>query len=155
MRALAWVVVVLSGCGGTHVSGYAGTYAASWSGTWQNSTPNTQSGTSTDSATITVTDVSGGELKLTWQVPPNPPSGSITFMYTGSSGTAESGTGVGGNCFKGNLNGNLQTNCCDSCTVTFNGGSFSQPNAGHYTGTTGAGVAYTGTYSGVWTGTRQ
>jgi hypothetical protein len=142
------------GCG-SPLSGFAGTYAATYSGSWQNSTPNAQSGSNTDNATITVTDSAHGEVKLTWQVPPNPPSGSIVFEYTGSMGKAKDATGVGGNCFSGILNGNQQTNCCDNCTIVFEGNSFSQPNAGHYSGTTPQGVAYTGNYSGTWIGTRQ
>jgi hypothetical protein len=30
-----------------------------------------------------------------------------------------------------------------------------QPNAGFYNGKTPEGIAYSGTYSGTWTGTRQ
>ena len=82
-------------------------------------------------------------------------SGSIVFHYTGSTGTAIAATGVGGNCFSGVLNGNTQTNCCQVCTVTFSGTTFSQPNAGTYSGTTSGGVAYAGTYTGTWSGQRQ
>jgi hypothetical protein len=42
------------------------------------------------------------------------------------------------------------------CSITFMGtNSFTQPNAGTFTGTTSTGVAYAGTYSGTWTGTKQ
>jgi hypothetical protein len=150
-------VVAVVGCsdGGDNLSGFAGTYTATYSGTWQNTTPNTLSGTNTDAATITVTDEAAGEVKLTWQVPPNPASGSIIFSYSGTTGTAKQGIGVGGNCFAGILNGNQQTNCCDTCTIVFNGNSFNQPNAGHYSGLTSTGVGYTGNYSGTWTGVRR
>jgi hypothetical protein len=53
------------------------------------------------------------------------------------------------------VNGNTQTNCCATCTISFDGTSMNQPNAGTYTGVTAVGVPYTGTYSGVWTGTRK
>jgi hypothetical protein len=53
------------------------------------------------------------------------------------------------------VNGNTQTNCCTDCTVSFSGGTMTQPNTGHYTGVTPAGVPYAGTYTGTWVGTRQ
>ncbi|HSY23625.1 MAG TPA: hypothetical protein VK841_15970, partial [Polyangiaceae bacterium] len=65
------------------------------------------------------------------------------------------GTGIGGSCFTGIVNGNTQTNCCTDCTVSFTANGFTQPNSGTYTGTTPEGVAYAGTYTGVWTGTRE
>jgi hypothetical protein len=141
-------------------AGLAGVYNATYTGTFQNTSPNTDSGTATSTATITVTNVTASEIELSWQVPPNPPSGTAVFQMSGSTGTLDdTGTGVadaGENaCFTGEVSGNTQTNCCTDCTVSFSGNTFSQPNSGHYTGTTAEGVAYAGTYSGTWTGTRQ
>jgi hypothetical protein len=104
-------------------------------------------------------------IELSWQVPPNPPSGTAFFLMSGSSGTLTDagtpelsedagGTAVGGSCFTGLVNGNEQTNCCTSCTVSFSGNTLTQPNAGDYTGTTPQGIAYSGTYVGTWMGTR-
>jgi hypothetical protein len=167
--------VVLVGCGsnssnsndsGSGSSDFAGAYNATFTGTYQNTSPNNQSGSSTSSATITVTDVSASEVQLSWQVPPNPPSGTVLFLMSGSNGTLvdagaptsagdAGGTAVGGSCFTGIVNGNTQTNCCTNCTVSFSGKTITQPNAGDYSGTTSQGVPYTGTYTGTWTGTRQ
>jgi hypothetical protein len=141
-------------------AGFAGVYNATFTGNFQNTSPNTDSGTTTSTATITVTNVTASEVELSWQVSPNPPSGSAVFQMTGSTGTLDdSSTSVadaGENaCFTGDVSGNTQTNCCTACTVSFSGNTFSQPNSGHYVGTTPEGVAYAGTYSGTWTGTRQ
>lgn len=159
MRTVFWVVLAgVAGCGGSGVhgvSGFAGTYAATYSGSWQNSSPNTLSGMNTASASISVTDTAPNEVTMVWTLPPNPPSGSIIFELNGPVGTVKQGGAIGGNCFTGVIDGNQQTNCCDSCTVTFSGNTFSQPNAGTYTGTTPQGISYAGTYSGVWSGTRQ
>jgi len=113
---------------------------------------------------ITVTDLSATEIELSWQVAPNPPSGNAVFVISGSTGTLADagtnaadagGTAVGGSCFTGLVNGNTQTSCCTTCSISFSGDTFSQPNAGYYTGKTPAGIAYQGTYVGTWTGTRQ
>ncbi len=134
---------------------YAGTYSATYSGTWQNTSPNTLSGTYTDTATVTVTDKGNNQLELAWKVGNNPPSGTILFAMSGASGTA-TGAGVGGSCFSGTLtNGNTQTTCCETCSVTFTDKGFVQTQAGKYTGKTPQSVDYAGTYTGTWTGTRQ
>ncbi|HEY2518282.1 MAG TPA: hypothetical protein VGI39_45750 [Polyangiaceae bacterium] len=130
---------------------------------YQNASTNGESGTTTSAATITVTNVSASEIELVWQVPPNAPSGSAYFQMTGTTGTladagapaSAGGVASGGSCFQGTVNGNTQTNCCATCTISFDGTSMNQPNAGTYTGVTAVGVPYTGTYSGVWTGTRK
>ncbi len=148
-----------AGAGSVVGSTFAGTYGATFAGTFQNTSPNTESGSSTSSATITVTALPANDVELSWQVPPNPPSGTAVFQMDGANGSLAagdaSGTGVTGSCFTGLVNGNTQTNCCTVCSIAFSGNTFSQPNAGTYTGTTPAGVNYTGTYSGTWTGTRQ
>jgi hypothetical protein len=132
---------------------YAGTYDATYSGTYVvTSPPNRPGGTSTASATITITDLPSGQLQAVWQIPPNPPSGLVDFNVDGNKGTA---TGTGGMCFTGKLdNGDTQTNCCTSCSITFSTNAFIQPNAGTFTGTTALGIPYSGTYSGTWTGTK-
>jgi hypothetical protein len=164
-------LLVLAACGSSGGSGppesastFAGRYNATFTGTFQNTSPNDDSGTSTSTAVITVTNVSATEVELSWQVPPNPPSGTAFFQMTGSAGTllhsdadagGTTGTAVTGSCFTGIVNGNTQTNCCTDCTVSFTTNGFTQPNSGTYTGTTPAGVAYTGVYAGTWIGTRQ
>jgi hypothetical protein len=154
-RALS-LLLLLAGCGSHAASGYAGSYAATFSGNWTNTSPNTLSGTYDDSATVTVSDSGPNEVELVWQVGGNPPSGSIVFALSGSSGTAVTGGGVGGHCFMGKLsNGNSQTSCCDSCSVAFAGGTFTQNQVGHYMGVTPQGIGYTGNYTGVWSGTRH
>jgi hypothetical protein len=95
-----------------------------------------------------------GEVGASFQLPPNPPSGAIAFALMGNSGMAV-GAATGGKCFVGQVNGNTQSNCCTSCSITFSGNTFVQPNAGTFTGTTAAGAAYSGTYSGTWSGTKQ
>jgi hypothetical protein len=164
MRKLAFAIaaILALSCGGSSgsngaggsVAAYIGVYNATYSGTYAvTSPPGLAGGTSTDSGTMTLTELSSGELQVSWDIPPNPPSGIANFNLTGNTGTA---TGSGGMCFTGKLgNGDTQTNCCTACSITFTGtDSFTQPNAGTFTGTTLAGVAYAGTYSGVWTGTK-
>ena len=150
--------------GTSNPTSFAGIYNATFTGTYQNTYPNTESGTATSSATITVTNLSASEVELSWQVPPNPQSGTAIFLMSGATGalvdagapvvSEDAGTIVGGSCFTGLINGNTQTNCCTSCTVSFSGNTFTQPNAGTYAGTI-QGIPYTGTYSGTWTGTLQ
>jgi hypothetical protein len=166
---LVSLAALLVGCGSSSSSGnssFAGTYNATFTGTYQNTSPNTASGTSTSSGTITVTNVSAAEVELSWQVAANPPSGTVLFVMSGSSGTLAdagasagvadaAGTAVGGSCFTGVVNGNTQVNCCTNCTIAFSGNTLTQPNSGYYSGTTPQGIAYTGTYAGTWTGTRQ
>jgi hypothetical protein len=165
------LAALLVGCGSSSSSGdnsgFAGTYNATFTSTYQNTFPNTASGISPPlTATIIVTNVSAAEVELSWQVAPNPPSGTVLFVMSGSSGTLADagapasfddagGTAVGGSCFTGVVNGNTQTNCCTNCTVSFSANVLTQPNTGIYSGTTPEGVAYTGTYTGTWTGTRQ
>jgi hypothetical protein len=167
--SLVLLAVLLVGCGSSSSSGntsFAGSYNATFTGNYQNTSPNTASGPATATATIAVTNVSATEVELSWQVAPNPPSGTVLFLMSGSSGTLADagapasvgdagGTGVGGSCFTGVVNGNTQTNCCTNCTISFSGNTLTQPNSGYYSGTTPQGIAYTGTYTGIWTGTRQ
>jgi hypothetical protein len=159
-----FVVVLTASCGGSKSSGtgttpaaaYAGVYSATYSGTYVVTSPPGQSGGSnTDTGTVTITELSSGELQAVWQIPPNPPSGTIDFTVTGNTGTA-TGAATGGMCFAGTLsNGATQTNCCTACSITFTGATFVQPNAGTFTGMTATGAAFSGTYSGQWTGTKQ
>lgn len=172
---LALALSSLSACGsstsgspngstpGTTAS-YAGTYAATYTGTFQNTSPNNESGSSTSTGTITVTAVSDTEVALTWQLPPNPPSGTAYIAMSGSEGTlldagtiVTSGTGSlsGGSCFQGLVNGNTQTNCGTTASIAFSGNGLTDATLGYYSGTTPAGVFYTGTYSGTWVGTKQ
>ncbi len=152
------------GAGDSGAASFAGTYSATFTGTYQNTSPNTASGTVSDTATIVVTNVSASEVELAWQVQGNPPSGTAEFLMSGDNGTlvdagapVASGAGaiVGGSCFVGTVNGNSQKNCCTSCTVSFDGTTMTQPNAGIYAGVNAQGIAYTGTYAGTWTATRQ
>jgi hypothetical protein len=153
------LALAVAGCGSssTTTTDYAGVYAAMYSGTY--AVTGGPSGTNTSSATITISDLTGGEVRATFQLPPNPPSGVIDFALMGSMGTAvgsaAAGSATGGKCFSGIVNGNMQTNCCTACSITFTGKTFTQPNQGTFTGTTAAGVAYSGTYSGVWSGTKE
>jgi hypothetical protein len=154
------VLLLAAGCGssgGTSSgSGFAGTYSATYSGTYVVSSPaDVPNGDATSMATITITQLSDTEVRASWQVPPNPASGTIDFALRGSIGTA-TGKQTGGSCFTGTIsNGNTQTNCCTSCSITFSGDGFVQPNSGTFTGVTTAGVNYSGTYSGTWIGTKQ
>jgi hypothetical protein len=156
---IACVASVAVSCGGSSSSttkpDYAGAYAATYSGSYTvTSPPGVPGGSNTASATITITDLANGDVGASFQVPPNPPSGAITFALTGNSGTAVTAA-KGDMCFVGQINGNTQSNCCTSCSITFTGNTFVQPNAGTFTGTTAAGVPYTGTYSGTWSGTKK
>jgi hypothetical protein len=155
---LAMVAAVSCG-GGSGSTGasatYAGTYSATYAGTYAvTSPPGQPGGTSTDTGTITITALSADTVQAAWQIPPNPPSGIADFTLSGNHGTADA---TGGMCFVGKLaNGDTQTNCCTACTITFTTSTtFVQPNSGTFTGTTAAGVAYAGTYSGQWNGTKQ
>jgi hypothetical protein len=162
--ASSFVIVLALSCGGssgssggaTSAASYAGVYNATYSGTYVVTSPaNQPGGSNTDMATITITELSSGQLQAVWQIAPNPPSGTVDFALNGNTGTAV-GAETGGMCFTGKLgNGDTQTNCCTACSITFMGTTFVQPNAGNFTGTTAAGTAYAGTYSGQWTGTKQ
>jgi hypothetical protein len=139
------------------VSMFAGTFNGTYSGTYVITTPAGQpGGSNTESATVTTTVLANGELQMTWQLANEPPSGVIDFVLQGDVGMAV-GAQTGGMCFMGTLsNGNTQTNCCTTCSLTFSGNdSFTQPNMGTFTGTTAQGDPYSGTYTGAWTGTRQ
>jgi hypothetical protein len=136
-------------------SGYAGVYTASYTGTFNNTTPFPQSGSNTENGLITVSDEPNNQVKLTWQVGTNPASGVIVFNLNGSTGTMVAGTGTTGTCFNGKIsNGNTQTSCCKTCTVSFNGKMLIQTQQGDYTGVTPQNIAYSGNYSGTWTGLR-
>lgn len=147
-------------CGSSASSGtqsdFAGTYGATYSGTYVVDSPaGTPGGSDTLTGTIVVTDLANGQVGLSFQIDPNPPSGVIDFALSGDTGMAV-GAATGGQCFVGQVNGNSQTSCCTQCSITFSGnGTFNQPNAGTFTGVTSAGVAYSGTYSGTWVGTKQ
>jgi hypothetical protein len=152
------------GCGGspngskstsTTTPDFAGVYNATYVGTYVVTSPlDIAGGSATSTATMTITDLSSDEIQVDWTIPPNPPSGQADFDLTGNTGTD---TGTGGMCFTGKLgNGDTQTNCCTTCSITFTtAGRFVQPNAGKFTGITAGGVAYAGTYSGTWTGSKQ
>jgi hypothetical protein len=161
MMVSSVVMILAAGCGSSSsggsapaTSGFAGVYNATFTGTYVISSPAGQPGGSDmDTATITVTQPSADEVDLSWQVPPNPPSGMADFTLTGDTGTVKA---TGGMCFTGKIsNGDTQTNCCTACSITFSGNTFVQPNAGTFTGTTVAGDAYAGTYTGQWNGTKQ
>jgi hypothetical protein len=155
IRRLPILLALTAGCGGPNGAEYAGTYAATFAANYTNTTPTPSSGSYTDSATVTATDEPNGEINLVWQVGTNPPSGTIVFMLDGANGNAVAGSGTGGSCFMGHLtNGNTQTTCCDHCTIVFTAHGFTQDQSGHYSGVTPGGVAYSGTYTGAWTGTR-
>lgn len=159
----AFVMLLAASCGGsssgtgtTPAAAYAGVYSATYSGTYVVTSPAGQpSGSNMEMATVTITELPSGQLQAAWQIPPNPPSGTIDFTVSGSTGTAK-GASTGGMCFTGTLaNGDTQTNCCTACSITFTDTSFVQPNAGTFTGTTATGTAFSGTYSGQWMGTKQ
>lgn len=144
-----------SSSSGTGGSDLAGTYTATYSGTYVVTSPaGVPGGSNTANGVITITDLPGGQVGASFQLPPNPASGAIVFQLTGLSGKAI-GAATGGMCFEGQVNGNTQSNCCTSCSIMFSGSTFVQPNSGTFTGTTSAGAAYSGTYSGTWTGTKQ
>jgi hypothetical protein len=135
--------------------GHAGTYAATYSGTYAiTSPPGLPGGSNTASGTIVITDLPGGGVAATFQIPPNPASGEIDFALSGETGNATS-PATGGMCFVGQVNGNTQSNCCTACSIAFDGNMFTQPNAGTFTGTTPSGSAYSGTYTGTWVGTKE
>lgn len=146
---------VLAGACGSSGTGWSGTYDAAYTGT------GTVGGAGpvsyTDTGVINVTDQPDGQILMAWQVGGNAPSGTILFRVDGASAaTAGSGVGTDGSCFSGTLaNGNLQTTCCEVCSATLNGVTLTQAQQGRFNGTTPQGVAYSGTYSGTWTGKRR
>jgi hypothetical protein len=161
VRALPWYIAFVAslavGCGSSSsktASSFAGIYTATYSGTYTVTSPaSVPAGSNTATATITITDLPNGEVGASFQLPPNPASGAIAFALMGNSGMA-TGPATGGMCFVGLIDGNTQTNCCTSCSIAFSGTTLVQPNAGTFTRTTAAGM-YTGTYNGLWSGTKQ
>ncbi len=160
LLCIAWVASAALSCGSsssgtTSASDFAGVYAATYSGTYTVTSPaGVPAGSNTATGTITITSLPNGEVGASFQVPPNPASGALAFALTGNSGMAV-GAATGGTCFVGQVNGDTQSNCCTSCSITFSGNTFLQPNAGTFTGTTATGSPYNGTYSGTWSGTKQ
>jgi hypothetical protein len=165
IRALSLFVAALAvGCGSSSsgpplpasATNFAGVYAATYSGTYAVTSPaGTPGGSNTASGTITITDLSDGDLGISFELAGNPPSGAIDFALMGNTGMAV-GAATGGLCFTGQVDGNTQSNCCTACSITFTGSNmFTQPNAGTFTGTTSTGAPYAGTYDGTWTGTKQ
>jgi hypothetical protein len=134
---------------------FAGQYQATWSSTATITSPEGIPPQSyTDTATIDVTAIDDGDIGMAWQVGANAPSGTITFAVQGTSAAATA-LGTGGTCWMGTLtNGNQQTTCATSATAAIVGDQLSQRQTGTIAGTTPEGVAYTGTYEGIWTGTR-
>ncbi len=153
---LVCLALGLVSCGSSSSStDHAGVYSATYSGTYTITSPaGTPGGSNTASATITITDLAGGGVAATFQVPPNAPSGAIDFAPSGDTWLATA-PATGGMCFVGQVNGNTQTNCCTQCSISFSGNTLNQPNAGTFTGTTAAGAPYSGTYSGTWVGTKE
>jgi hypothetical protein len=150
------LILAASGCGSPGVvpSGFAGVYAATFSGTFTNTDPAAPSERYTDTATVTVTDKPERQVELRWQVGSNSPSGTLVFALTGSTGTVVQNTDASSNCFMGTLtNGNVQINCCEQCSITFSGKTFTQQQSGFYSGTTPQNVYYVGNYTGTWTST--
>jgi hypothetical protein len=144
-----------SGSGGTPPADFAGVYAATYSGTYAVTTPaGGPSGANTATATITITNLASGDVGASFQLPGNPASGAIAFTMNGDTGMAQ-GAATGDMCFVGQVNGNTQSNCCSSCSITFDGTMVTQPNSGTFSGVTSTGAAYSGTYTGTWTGTKQ
>jgi hypothetical protein len=133
---------------------FAGQYQATWSSTATITSPaGIPPQSYTDSALITVTATSDMDITMAWQVGANAPNGTITFAVQGTSATATA-LGTGGTCWSGTLtNGNQQTTCATSATAMLVGDQLSQRQTGTIAGVTAEGVAYTGTYEGIWTGT--
>jgi hypothetical protein len=161
IACVASVAVSAMSCGSSSSSsnkppsGFAGVYGATYAGTYTVTSPaGVPGGSNTATATVTITDQPNGDVGISFQIPPNPASGAIDFALMGNSGMAV-GAATGGMCFVGQLNGNTQSNCCTSCSIAFSGSSFTQPNAGTFTGTTATGTPYSGTYTGSWSGTKQ
>ncbi len=159
----AWVAggvaLTAAACGSSGGGGsYAGVYSATYSGTYTVSSPaGMPGGSNTDTATITITQLSPTEVEAVWQLPGDPKSGSIDFALSSTGLGNAVGIPKGGSCFKGVIesSGNTQTNCCTTCSIMFAGDTFTQPNAGTFTGVTPAGADYSGTYSGTWIGTKE
>jgi hypothetical protein len=133
---------------------FAGQYQSTWSSTATITSPSGVPPQSyTDAALITVTATDDTQITMAWQVGANAPSGSITFAVQGTSATATA-LGTGGTCWSGTLtNGSQQTTCATSATAVLVGNQLSQRQTGTVAGVTPEGVAYTGTYEGIWTGT--
>jgi hypothetical protein len=154
---LVGIASSLLSCGSSNSSStdHAGVYSATYSGTYTvTSPPGTPNVPNTASGTITISDIAGGGVAATFQIPPNPVSGAIDFAPSGDAWLATA-PATGGMCFVGVVDGNTQTNCCTQCSLSFAGNTFTQPNAGTFSGTTAQGVAYSGTYSGTWVGTKE
>jgi len=134
---------------------FAGQYPATWSSTATITSPEGIPPQSyTDTAVITVTALDDSDIAMAWQVGANAPSGTIDFAVQGTSASA-SALGTGGTCWTGTLtNGSQQTTCATSASAELVGDQLSQRQTGTVTGVTPEGVAYTGTYQGIWTGTR-
>lgn len=168
MTALLFLLTATVHCGGAGdpsssaapdgspaTADFIGQYQSTWSATAYVTSPaGVPPQPYTDTAMITVTATDDADISMAWQVGSNAPSGTITFAVQGDSATA-TGIGTGGTCWTGVLtNGNQQTTCATTATAEIVGDQLSQRQTGTITGTTPDGVAYTGTYEGIWTGTR-
>jgi hypothetical protein len=130
---------------------FVGTYNATFSGVSTfSSPPGTPAMAYTDAGMITVTAKDADTIVMAWKVGANPPSGTIEFQLSGTSGS-----GTGGSPWMGRLsNGAQQTSWCDVCGAAMVGDKLTQTQEGHFEGVTATGVPYAGTYTGSWIGTR-
>src|SRR5580704_7213323 len=68
---------------------FAGVYTATYAGTYTVTSPaGVPGGSNTSSGTITITDLSDGDLGISFEVAGNPPSGAIDFALMGNTGMA-------------------------------------------------------------------
>jgi hypothetical protein len=131
---------------------FAGHYQATWSGVW--TTDGEAPVNATGAATMTVSAEDDQDILMTWQIADAPPSGSITFVVSGSVATA-TGIATGGSCYAGALsNGDQATVCATTAAANIDGDTLTQTQTGTFTGVNAQGAPVTGTYSGMWTGIR-
>jgi hypothetical protein len=134
------------GPGGT---GWAGVYRASWASNATFLTPSWPPALYTDTAVITVVDLPGGRIQMSF-------SGTNNAWATGIFDVhGDTATAVGSIPFTASLNnGAVQTTWCDSCTAQLVRGQLTQNQSGHFEGVL-RGIRYAGSYIGAWTGVRQ
>jgi hypothetical protein len=143
--------LALAGCGGAMPEAGAGDFAGTYNSTWMSlahitSPPGVADQPYTSNDVVTIAAVSGHSFIFT-----DASNGcSSTFDRNGDTAVTSP---TGQTCTQLLNNGATQTSTAD-CTATINGGALLIECTGDAKGVN-AGVPYTATWTGSWTGTRQ
>jgi hypothetical protein len=129
--------------GGDGIGAWLGTYDAVWDGaTTQSSPPGREVVLPhVEGVVMTVVPAANGQIEIRWRAKGHLESGTAEFKVDGNRATLV------------NLFGD-DMRFCDVCTASLEGDTITQTQEAHVSGVTN-GVAWSGTYTGSWVGTRN